>query len=101
MLRESTIEKWKPLIEGYDKSTETIEAYCKRLDIDEKKYFYYRKLMEREAVDPKSPNIEILPVIIKHSGRTRIQVNGVTIEYESRDISDENLRRIFRVCKDL
>lgn len=102
MMRESTIAKWKPVIDGYDKSAGTIEEYCERLGISSKKFFYYRKCLN--TVNDEEMDISLLPVAIvetKGQTNTTLQINGVPVTYEASSISDHELSRIIRLCRDL
>lgn len=102
MMRESTIAKWKPIIDGYDKSAGTIEEYCERLGINSKKFFYYRKRLN--TVKDEAMNIALLPVTIVEphvQANTTLQINGISFSYEGTSISDRELSRIIRLCRDL
>ena len=101
-MRESTITKWKPIIEGYDKSAGTIEEYCDSLGIKSRKFFYYRKLLNDE--NDETMHIALLPVTIAEphvQTNTTLKINGVSFTYEGTSISDQELSRIIRLCRDL
>lgn len=102
MMRESTVAKWKPIIDGYDKSAGTIEQYCESVGITSKKFFYYRKQFSDNK--ETETNITLLPVTIAEpieSQTVSLQINGVFITYKASSISDRELSRIIRLCRDL
>ncbi len=102
MMRESTTAKWKPIIDGYDKSTGTIKQYCESVGVTARMFYNYRKqLREEKETDMK---ISLLPVTIAESNGKEdisVQINGVSVTYEASSISDHELSRIIRLCRDL
>lgn len=100
MLRKSTIDKWKPLIDGYDRSKESVSSYCLRNGVETKKYYHYRKLLSEIDNTP----VSLLPVVVTNHSEEQtisIRINGVAVSYLPANISDKELSRILRLCRDL
>ena len=38
MIRQSTLDKWKPIIDGYDKKQCSLKEYCLKNNISQKSY---------------------------------------------------------------
>lgn len=45
MIRESTLDKWKPIIDGYDKKQCSLKEYCSMNNISQKSYTRNRLLI--------------------------------------------------------
>ncbi len=105
MMRDTTIQKWKPIIDGYDHLKETVGQYCLRIGIESRKFYYYRKLMlEENREDHCDQEVELIRVEIVESPypcNTNIKINGIPITYTSGSINDQELSRILRLCRDL
>ena len=82
---------WQTVISGYDPDQETIKEYCARLHVSSSAYYTKRKELRQS---------QILPVRIENPDQTAIEINHVPIRY-SDSLSDEELKRVIRLCKDL
>lgn len=102
MMRNRTINKWKPVIDGYDPEQGTVSEYCSSVGIDTRKFYYYRQLLYGKQ---EENTVELLPVEVIRSEycaeETRIHINGVPVSYQSDKMSDKELSRILRLCRDL
>ena len=45
MIRQSTLDKWKPIIDGYDKKQCSLKEYCSMNNISQKSYTRNRLLI--------------------------------------------------------
>ena len=100
MSRPETLERWKPIIDGYQKDKESVLNYCKRLGINPRLYHHYKKEIYGRTKPYQTRQIKLLPVIAESSPeQTKVSVNQIQISYG--DITDQELSRIFRLCRDL
>ena len=108
MLQENTIEKWKPIIDAYDRSRESVSQYCEQIGISARMFYYYRKqiygscqkvteVVERERLLP----VTVVDQISSTADFNNIKINGVSVSYQPDSISDQELSRILRLCRDL
>ncbi|MBQ9327055.1 MAG: hypothetical protein IJ225_00785 [Solobacterium sp.] len=105
-MRERTIRKWKPIIDGYDPDKGTIAEYCASIGINRRTYYHYRHLLYGEKTEKEEQTFELLPVIIIDNPEpvleeTDIHINGVPLTYQPSNVSDKELSRIIRLCRDL
>lgn len=82
---------WQTVISGYDPDQETVKEYCARLHVSSSAYYTKRKELRQS---------QILPVMIETPDQTTIEINHVPIRY-SDSLTDEELKRVIRLCKDL
>ena len=57
MIRESTLDKWKPIIDGYDKKQCSLKDYCSMNNISQKSYtreYIQNQLQEDKLADQMS-----------------------------------------------
>lgn len=104
MKREETLAHWKHIIDGYQSGTETVMEYCKRLNVSTRMYYHYRLAIygpSRKSSPKESGSEEtrLLPVVAARPEQTTVSVNHIQITYS--DISDQELGRILRLCRDL
>jgi hypothetical protein len=48
-----------------------------------------------------SKEVKLLPVVVEDPGNTSIQINRIDVSYPNASISDKELSRIIRLCRDL
>ena len=54
MIRQSTLDKWKPIIDGYDKKQCSLKDYCSMNNISQKSYtreYIQNQLQEDKLAD--------------------------------------------------
>jgi len=104
MKRDETLERWKQIINGYQPGTETVMEYCKRLNVSTRMYYHYRLAIygpsrKSNPRESRSDETRLLPVVAAQPEQTTVSVNHIRISYS--DISDRELSRILRLCRDL
>lgn len=99
MIRQSTLDKWKPIIDGYDKKQCSLKEYCSMNNISQKSYTRNRLLIyghNKSIVDSS-----FLPAfVVSESKEETFSINGVSISVDA-SIDDEILKRIIRICSEL
>ena len=99
MIRESTLDKWKPIIDGYDKKQCSLKEYCLKNNISQKSYARNKLLIyghNKSIVDSS-----FLPAfVVPESKEETFSINGVSISVDA-SIDDEILKRIIRICSEL
>ena len=98
-MKKDTRAHWKQIIDGYQAGTETIQEYCDRLNVSTRMYYHYRLAIYGPSRKSKSEEIRLLPVVAARPEQTSVSVNHIQISYN--DISDQELSRILRLCRDL
>ena len=96
MSRPETLNRWKRIIDGYDRSKETLKSYCGRIGISTRMYHYYRVELYGSSTQSR-----LLPIVLDNSAETKLTVNDIRLSYNSGSISDAELRRILKLCRDL
>ena len=97
--REETIAYWKSIIDGYQKDNGTVLEYWKRLGVNPRMYYHYKKEMYGPTKPYQPRKIKLLPVIAGSPEQTKVSVNRVQLSYSN--ITDQELSRILRLCRDL
>ena len=82
---------WQSVIGGYDPGKESVKDYCARLHVSSSAYYTKRKELRQS---------QILSVRIENPDQTAIEINHVPIRY-SDSLSDEELKRVIRLCNQL
>ena len=99
MIRQSTLDKWKRIIDGYDKKQCSLKEYCLKNNISQKSYARNRLLIyghNKSIVDSS-----FLPAfVVPESKEETFSINGVSISVDA-SIDDEILKRIIRICSEL
>ena len=99
MIRQSTLDKWKPIIDGYDKKQCSLKEYCLKNNISQKSYARNKLLIyghNKSMVDSS-----FLPAfVVPESKEETFSINGVSIAIDA-SIDDEILKRIIRICSEL
>ena len=99
MIRQSTLDKWKPIIDGYDKKQCSLKEYCLKNNISQKSYARNKLLIyghNKSIVDSS-----FLPAfVVPESKEETFSINGVSIAIDA-SIDDEILKRIIRICSEL
>ena len=95
MIRQSTLDKWKPIIDGYDKKQCSLKEYCSMNNISQKSYTRNRLLIYGRH-ESKMDSAFLLP----ESKEETFSINGVSIAIDA-SIDDEILKRIIRICSEL
>ena len=99
MIRQSTLDKWKPIIDGYDKKQCSLKEYCLKNNISQKSYARNKLLIyghNKSMVDSS-----FLPAfVVPESKEETFSINGVSISVDA-SIDDEILKRIRRICSEL
>lgn len=99
MIRQSTLDKWKPIIDGYDKKQCSLKEYCLKNNISQKSYARNKLLIyghNKSIVDSS-----FLPAfVVPESKEETFSINGVSISVDA-SIDDEILKRIIRICSEL
>ena len=99
MIRQSTLDKWKPIIDGYDKKQCSLKEYCLKNNISQKSYARNKLLIyghNKSIVDSS-----FLPAfVVPESKEETFSINGVSISIDA-SIDDEILKRIIRICSEL
>lgn len=103
MAKTETLEYWKPIIDGYQKDKETVKEYCQRLGICNRMFYHYRLALYGPSENYRCSEVKLLPVVIEEddAGSTSVRINSVDLKFSDRSISDEQLSRIIRLCRDL
>ena len=99
MNKEETLARWKPIIDGYQAGTETVLEYCKRLNVNARMYYHYRLAIYGPSRTRRSEETRLLPVVAALPDQTTVSVNRVQLSYSN--ITDQELSRILRLCRDL
>ena len=99
MIRQSTLDKWKPIIDGYDKKQCSLKEYCLKNNISQKSYARNKLLIyghNKSMVDSS-----FLPAfVVPESKEETFSINGVSISVDA-SIDDEILKRIIGICSEL
>lgn len=85
-----TPNQWLSIIDGFEKSSLTINAYCKKHNISTSRFCTVRKKM-REGTST------IIPVQIKKDDSIKFKVNGLNIEVSS-ELDFESLSLILKAA---
>ena len=93
MIRQSTLDKWKPIIDGYDKKQCSLKEYCSMNNISQKSYTRNRLLIYGRH-ESKMDSAFLPAFIVPESKEETFSINGVSID-------DEILKRIIRICSEL
>ena len=101
MSRPDTLERWKKIIDEYDKSRETLKSYCERMGISPRLYHHYHVELYGRSDRSRFKSDKLLPVVISDNTETELTVNHIQLSYNSSSISDTELRRILKLCRDL
>lgn len=99
MIRQSTLDKWKPIIDGYDKKQCSLKEYCSMNNISQKSYTRNRLLIYGH-IKSKIDSSFFPAFIIPESKEETFSINGVSIAIDA-SIDDEILKRIIRICSEL
>ena len=99
MSRTETLARWKEIIDGYQTGTETVMEYCKRLNVSTRMYYHYRLAIYGPSKRGSTQESRLLPVVAEPPEQTTVSVNHVQLSYSS--ITDQELSRILRLCRDL
>lgn len=99
MSRTETLARWKPIIDGYQAGTETVAEYCKRLNVSTRMYYHYRLAIYGPSKRSSSRQTLLLPVVAEPPEQTILSVNRIQLAYTN--ITDQELSRILRLCRDL
>lgn len=101
MSRPDTLARWQKIVDGYDRNKETLKAYCQRLGISPRLYHTYRTELYGRSDRSRFKSDKLLPVVIDNSAETELTVNNIRLAYKSGSVSDTELRRILKLCRDL
>ena len=99
MIRQSTLDKWKPIIDGYDKKQCSLKEYCSMNNISQKSYTRNRLLIYGRH-ESKMDSAFLPAFIVPESKEETFSINGVSIATDA-SIDDEILKRIIRICSEL
>lgn len=95
MIRQSTLDKWKPIIDRYDKKQCSLKKYCLKKNISQKSYERSRLLIYGH--NKSKMDSSFLPAfIMPESKKETFSINGVSIS-----IDDAVLKRVIRICSEL
>ena len=93
-----TSQDWKEIIDGYDKEKETIIAYCKRFNITDSRFYYYRDKFNGKHNSTAIKNTHFIPAkVVQEKKMMKFAVNHVALEVEN-SVDDDSLRRIINIC---
>ena len=101
MNRQESLDHWKAIIDGYQKDKETVQNYCKRIGVHNRMFYHYRVLIYGPSSKHKPKEKKLLPVVVENPGSTSVKINRIDISYQNASISDSELSRIIRLCRDL
>lgn len=96
-MKVRTAEEWQQIMENYRASGLSASQFCEREDIKLKTFYnqIYKQNKRKES------SHHFIPIQVEEeSVKTRIQVNGMELAWES-EIPDRELQRILRLCKGL
>ena len=96
-MKVRTAEEWQQIIENYRASGLSASQFCEWEDIKLKTFYnqIYKQNKRKESPHRFIPvQVEAEPV------KTRIQINGMDLAWES-EIPDQELQRILWLCKGL
>ena len=80
MIRQSTLDKWKPIIDGYDKKQCSLKEYCLKKNISQKSYERNRLLFYGH--NKSKMDSSFLPaVVVPERKKETFSINGVSICY--------------------
>lgn len=82
---------WQSVIDGYDPGKESVKDYCARVHISDSAYYTARKKLRAS---------EIMPVKVAETDHTSVEINHIPIRYDT-TVTDEELKRIIRLCNQL
>ena len=99
MSRSETLERWKQIMDGYQAGAETVTEYCKRLNVCTRMFYHYRLAIYGPTKRSSSKESRLLPVVAEPPEQTTVSVNRIQLSYTN--ITDQELSRILRLCRDL
>ena len=99
MSRDESLARWKPIIDGYQAGTETVPEYCKRHNVSVRMFYHYRQAIYGPSRTNSSGESRLLPVVAALPEETTVSVNRIKLSYTN--ITDQELGRILRLCRDL
>ena len=99
MIRQSTLDKWKPIIDGYDKKQCSLKEYCLKNNISQKSYTRNRLLIYGH-IKSKMDSSFLPAFIVPESKEETFSINGVSISVDA-SIDDAVLKRVIRICLEL
>lgn len=99
MIRQSTLDKWKPIIDGYDKKQCSLKEYCLKKNISQKSYTRNRLLIYGRH-EPKIDSAFLPAFVVPESNEETFSINGVSISVDA-SIDDAVLKRVIRICSEL
>lgn len=100
MVKQSTIDKWKPIIDGYDPKKERLYQYCIDHNISQKSFERNRILIYGFK---EKPSDAFAPVtVVSNNSTTSIDfyINDISVRIDS-SVDDVALKRIIKICSEL
>lgn len=94
------MDKWREIVEAWNKSNETQKAYCQRLGVSLNTFIYARSKLIRQD----KPKAQFIPLTINSSGEKNLssslivleKPNGYTLHF-SASLSLEQLTNLFKL----
>ena len=99
MIRQSTLDKWKPIIDEYDKKQCSLKEYCLKKNISQKSYTRNRLLIYGRH-ESEMDSAFLPAFIVPESKEETFSISGVSIAVNA-SVDDEVLKRIIRICSEL
>ncbi|MDD6561303.1 IS66 family insertion sequence element accessory protein TnpA [Lactimicrobium massiliense] len=87
-------EEWKLLWNQFELSDESVKEFCSRNGMKPRAFYYFKNKYQDDST------CQLCPVVISHSTETAVSFNGIPVSYDD-GISDLELQRIIRLCRDL
>lgn len=95
MMKQSTYEHWKTIIDDQQKSGLGVKAYCKEHGISDKSFYDARR-----RVGAKESGVKIVPVKLETRRNTTIMINGVPVCVQD-DTDSKALAAVVKACMSL
>ena len=99
-MKQETMNKWKPLIDAYDPTKETMISYCKTHGINQKSFNRNRLLIYGKKHSNKKTFMPVTVVPTIKNTSFKFSINDISVTADS-SIDDESLKKIIKICSEL
>lgn len=99
-MKQETMNKWKPIIDAYDPTKETVLSYCRSHDINIKTFNRNRLLIygKKHSRNKSFKPVTVIPTVKDTS--FKFTINNICVTTDS-SIDDKSLKKIIKICSEL
>lgn len=91
-------DEWVKIIKDQEQSKMSAYKYCRLHGLSDKTFYSKKRLLKEELEKPELVEVGIQEdCVVKEKKDIRFKVNGTKFEFDTNS-SDEDIRRIIRIC---